>query len=966
MKLEGTFLRSKVARRVLLYFVLSAFIPFLVLAVLYFVQANRMLLKQGHTHLQAASATYATAIYERVLLANQLLRNVAGDLSGKSASGAPKEWLGRTFRGLTFVSPQGRAVSEFGDVLAVPIPDEAAMAHLRRGNAVLIDQEGPGQDRKILLIRAMNPLAADMRLAAAEIDPRYLWGDTETFPYQTSFCVLNEAFIALFCQQPIQPKAIGALIAQLPPYAKGKFSWQDGRQEFIGDYQEIFLQSNFLAMRWIVAASQPEAVALGPLATFGVIFWGNVLLSILVVTLLSLTQIRRTMVPLERLIEGTRRLGSNDFTTKVEVASADEFGELAGSFNAMATRLGRQFDTLTTLSKIDRAILSELDMDRIVEDVLLRLRENFEADCASISVVDHDSPEKVRTYAVGGNAARTPVERGTFTADTREMLLANTQGLWMSAEAMRRAIQVDLESASAQRFFTLPIIWKGQLVGVVCLGYPAPATLSDEDIAHIRDYADRIGVALSTAAREGQMYQQARTDALTGLPNRFFFMDRLKQDIVRAEREEGKLALLFIDLDRFKGINDSLGHSAGDELLRQAAARLRQGMREGDTVARLGGDEFTILINSLSSAKAAGTAAEHVIAALSRPFVIENVENVVTASIGIAVYPSDGDNAEQLMREADTAMYRAKAGGRGHYVFFEEAMNAEVVRRSTIERELRRAISERQFMLHYQPIVDPHAGRIRGVEALVRWRHPERGIVAPARFIGIAEETGLILAIGDIVLAEACAQFSAWRKQGVELEYVTVNVSARQFRQPNFVQTVEAVLLKHAVPPECLELEITESVLLDDTEAVMGMLARLKGFGVKIAIDDFGTGYSSLGYLERLPFDTLKIDISFVRKIREGDEGGAIAAMITAMAHSLGKRVVAEGVETQAQLDFLRNLDCELIQGFFYSRPLCAQELEALVNRGLPDWPVSPSAVAECADPYPAGGENADERVHGP
>jgi diguanylate cyclase (GGDEF)-like protein len=535
----------------------------------------------------------------------------------------------------------------------------------------------------------------------------------------------------------------------------------------------------------------------------------------------------------------------------------------------------------------------------------------------------------------------------------------------MGAEAMRRAMQVDLESTSAQQFFTLPIIWKGQLVGVVCLGYPAPAALGDEDIAHIRDYADRVGVALSTATREGQLYHQARTDTLTGLPNRFFFMDRLQQDIVQAEREERKLALLFIDLDRFKGINDSLGHAAGDELLRQVAARLRQGTREGDTVARLGGDEFTILINALGSAKAAGSAAEHVIAVLSRPFIVENVENVVSASIGIAVYPSDGGDAELLMREADTAMYRAKAGGRGHYVFFEEAMNAEVVRRSSMERELRRAISERQFILHYQPQVDPHAGRIRGVEALVRWQHPEQGMIAPGHFIGIAEETGLIPVIGELVLVEACKQFSAWRNNGLELEYVSVNVSARQFRLPNFVQTVEAALRNNAMPAECLELEITESVLLDDTGEVMEMLARLKGFGVKIAIDDFGTGYSSLGYLERLPFDTLKIDISFVRNIRENGAGGAIAAMITAMAHSLGKSVVAEGVETQAQLDFLRNLDCELIQGFFYSRPLSAQELVALVTRGLPHWPASPSAVAECADPYPAGGANADERVRG-
>jgi predicted signal transduction protein with EAL and GGDEF domain len=368
-------------------------------------------------------------------------------------------------------------------------------------------------------------------------------------------------------------------------------------------------------------------------------------------------------------------------------------------------------------------------------------------------------------------------------------------------------------------------------------------------------------------------------------------------------------------------------------LLREAAARLRQCVRESDTVARLGGDEFTIIINPLPSAEAAGTVAAHVIAALSEPFLIEHVENIVTSSIGITVYPSDGASAEELMRNADTAMYRAKDGGRGTYVYFEEAMNAEVVRRSTLERELRRAISEQQFILHYQPQVDPRTGRVRGVEALVRWRHPERGVIGPNHFIVFAEETGLIATIGHIVLGEACAQFRAWRDQGVDLDYVAVNVSSRQFRQPNFVETVEATLRTCAMPAECLELEITESILLDGADAVVDMLAKLKNMGVQIAIDDFGTGYSSMSYLEQLPFDTLKIDISFIRKIRDDGEGGTIAATIAAMAHALGKKVVAEGAETQAQIDFLRKHDCELVQGYYYSRPLPGEEIAAFVSK---------------------------------
>ena len=932
MKLEGTFLRSKVARRVLLLFLLAAFIPFLVLSYLYFVESNEALVREAHVRLQATSASFGRTVYDRLLLADKLLRSAAEDLRSDSSPTAIQARLGKTFRSLSLVSPPDSAVHIFGDAVSLKPLDDAATVRLRKGNSVLTIRDGPGRRARILLLQPLSPAAADPRLVAAEIDAGYLWGDPEQFPYAIGFCVLSDVYASLYCLPPFQSHVIGTLMAKLPRSTKGEFTWHDGEEKFLANFSEIFLEARFLAPRWIVIATQPEAAAVGRSMTFTLIFWGSIVFSVLLVSLLSLTQIRRTLVPLERLIEGTRRVGRQDFTSNVDVASDDEFGELAGSFNAMTARLGRQFEALKMLSKIDRAILSELDMDRIVEDVLLRLKESLKASCASIAVIDHDAPENVRAYAITDGGTQPPIERCLLPVDARQTLRANPSGLWMTADSAQQTMPGCLERLRAQHLFTLPIIWKDQLFGVLWLGYPAAAALSEEDMSYIRDYADRVGVALSAVAREGQLYQQARTDALTELPNRFFFLDQLKQDIVQAQREGGKLAVLFVDLDRFKSINDSFGHSAGDKLLREAAARLRQCVREGDTVARLGGDEFTILINPLKSTKTAIAVAEHMLAALSNPFFIENLENVVTASIGIAVYPSDGTNAEQLMRNADTAMYRAKDGGRGTYVFFEEAMNAEVVRRSTLERELRQAISQNEFFLNFQPQVDPRSGTVRGVEALLRWRHPEHGVVGPDTFIVVAEETGLITPIGHLVLVEACAQFSAWRAQGIALDYVAVNVSSRQFRQPNFVETVEAALRKYALPAECLELEITESLLLNDADTVIAMLNELKSLGVRISIDDFGTGYSSMAYLERLPFDTLKIDISFIQKIGEDGQGGTIAATILAMAHSLGKSVVAEGVQTQAQVDFLRKRHCELVQGYIYSRPLAVDELAAYVT----------------------------------
>ena len=933
MKLEGTFLRSKVARRVLLSFLLAAFIPFLFLAILYYVQANRTLVRRVHTELQDASSRYGRSIYDRLLLAEILLRNSAGGLSEQSTPAATRARLGDPFRGLTIISPQGRAFALFGDKAVVKPLSEAAMARLRQGKSVLISGAAPGHGARILLVEALKPDAADLRLAAAEIEPGYLWGKPEDFPYGTSFCILNEAYVPLHCPQPFDGDETAALIRGSARTAKGEFDWRNGQEQFLTGFQEMFLEPKFFAQRWIVVAAKPEAVALAPLDAFSVIFWGSVIISLLLVAFLSLTQLRRTLIPLERLIEGTRRLGSKDFAAKVEVSSADEFGELAEAFNAMADRLGRQFETLTTLSKIDRAILSELDMDRIVDDVLLRLHGNFRAGCAGILVIDPESPDNVRVHAIADSGTPPAPRRCYLSTAARESLRAIPMGAWMTEAAAHGMMQGCLENLSAPHFFTQPIIWKERLVGTVHLGYPAPGALSEEDISHIREYADRVGVALSTAAHESQLYHQARTDALTGLPNRFHFLDRLKQDIAGAQRQGQTMAVLFTDLDRFKAINDSFGHAAGDEMLRQAAVRLRQCFREGDTVARFGGDEFTILINPLSSTNAAGAMAEHVIAALSKPFLIDEVESIVTVSVGIAIYPSDGVSAEALMRNADTAMYRSKERGRGSYVFFEETMNAEVVRRTTLERELRRAITEQQFISYYQPQVDPRTGRIRGVEALVRWRHPERGVLAPGHFVSVAEETGLIGAIGNIALVQACAQFSAWRKDGVDLEFVAVNVSSPEFRQPGFVEAVETALRTNAMPARCLELEITETVLLDATDAVIDRLARLKSLGVQISIDDFGTGYSSMSYLVRLPFDTLKIDMSFIREIRDDGEGGTIAAMIAAMAHALGKKVVAEGAETQAQIDYLRRLGCELVQGYFYSRPLPGEEIPAYVRK---------------------------------
>ena len=421
-------------------------------------------------------------------------------------------------------------------------------------------------------------------------------------------------------------------------------------------------------------------------------------------------------------------------------------------------------------------------------------------------------------------------------------------------------------------------------------------------------------------------------DALTGLPNRPLFIDRLIVAIAQANRAHQKLAVFFLDLDRFKDINDSLGHTMGDTLLKAVADRIRRCIREGDTVARFGGDEFTLLIPKIDNIEDAAKIAVKINENLKMPFFVNERELFVTTSIGVSIYPADGADPETLVRNADTAMYRAKEQGRDNYQLYAPAMNERAVERIELENTLRKAISERHLVLHYQPQVNAGTGAVIGVEALVRWQHPEKGLVSPAHFIAVAETSGLIVPIGEWVLRTACAQLKQWQESMGADFTVAVNLSARQFQQPELVDMIREAIQETGIEPGHLEVEITESNAMQNAENTMFILRELKALGVRISMDDFGTGYSSLNYLKRFPIDTLKLDRSFVKDVTTDPSDAAIVTAVIEMAHSLSISVVAEGVEREEQLDFLRRQGCDTIQGFLFSKPLPAPDLEVFVT----------------------------------
>ncbi|MDP2827903.1 MAG: PAS domain S-box protein [Sulfuricellaceae bacterium] len=460
-------------------------------------------------------------------------------------------------------------------------------------------------------------------------------------------------------------------------------------------------------------------------------------------------------------------------------------------------------------------------------------------------------------------------------------------------------------------------------------------------IAPVRDEQGRvthfIGVQNDISERvhyEAQLEYQATHDALTGLANRNLLGDRLEQAIVFAHRAERLVAVMLLDIDRFKLVNDTLGHACGDAMIQRVGKRLASCVRPGDTVARLGGDEFMVVMSDMASEIDAVSLARHLLDAVAAPMNVEGRDMMVTASLGVAIYPKDGEQAADLMKNADVAMYLAKDQGRNSFQFYSPEFNARTLERLELETRLRGALDGDQLVLHYQPKVDLQSGQMFGAEALIRWRHPLLGMVSPADFIPLAEETGLIVPIGEWVIETACRQLRAWQDEGLPNMVLSVNVSARQFQQENLSRVVAQALRLNGVQAQYLDLEVTESAAMRNPDQTIAILHQLKTIGVKISLDDFGTGYSSLNYLKRFPIDTLKIDQSFIRDITTDPDVAAIALSVTSLAHSLKHRVIAEGVETEAQLNFLRRHRCDEMQGYYFSRPVPIAEFTALIREG--------------------------------
>ncbi|MDD5579858.1 MAG: EAL domain-containing protein [Methylobacter sp.] len=791
----------------------------------------------------------------------------------------------------------------------------------------------PGESRLWMAI-SLEENHPEAGILMGELKPELIWGAENINP--NNLWVVDDADRLLSASEPG---------FDLPPDVRrgfsrtnsGQFTWKSWESAYVGAYWKIPMKEMFSTSDMIIVQAQPEDLAFAAIRQFSAVYPPVIVLAVLIVAFFSTRLITKYLTPLERLKAATLSIAEGDFSCRVNIESRDEFEALADSFNEMTRRLRSQFDILSTMAEIDRHILSALNAEDIVETALSRLPGILFCDLISIARVDPDTYflSDIRTRRTGHD---TEILAGPIQLNQQDIaylleMQSDTIEIGIG-EKMSPYLQIFGVSGS-WRYLIIPVLLNGTLSSMICLGYQAPNPIPPESRSAARNFGDCIAVALSNAAWEEKLYHQAHYDS-TGLPNRLVLNDRLAHELARARRDDTQLAVFFIDLDRFKNINDSLGHGAGDELLTQVSRIFVQCVRATDLVIRIGGDEFVVIItdihNDHNPMLFVSAIAEEILTALNQTLIVAEHAMTFTASIGIALFPGDADNTQDLLKNADAAMYHAKNEGRANFRFYSPELNVAALENIKLEQELRRAIAKKELLVYYQPKVDL-AGRIVGAEALIRWRHAEMGMISPEKFIPLAEQTGLIVEIGDWVLEQTCLWVKSCHAQGLGPLRVSVNLSAIEFKHPELVQKITEILSRTGVNPNSIELELTESVAIGNVKTCIERMNDLKALGLMLSMDDFGTGFSSLSYLKNFPLDVLKIDQAFVRELESDESSQAIVRAILALADGLGMKTVAEGVETEAQLEFLKQHQCGIFQGFLFSRPIPAEDfLKLLVD----------------------------------
>jgi diguanylate cyclase (GGDEF)-like protein len=921
---------SRMGRRFVVVLCACAAVPLLVFAFVAARTANSFGFAAMDRGLTAVSQSNSRGLRSRLGAAETIVQTLTARDVGYDGSALKQQVVNsRAIRSVVVVDRDGLLAG--GD--AALRPTSAQLLSLEAGQTVLLTVALKGQLPAVFLARAVSAAGFE-RLAYFEIAPDWLWKDFTPDAQLPRIVVVDAEGRLLLNPQNLSPDT-GKMFAENVTLDGERgavtrvLGWQAGAEEWRGVLTHVpLVNEHITAVPWAVVAFDRQPTFTARARSI----WTSVpyllLLALACGFLAAAYLARRYAVPLKNLRLALPSLQQRQFE-RLPLHGGEEPRALIEAYNRCAASLEEQFYALETLGEIDQLLLGSADLEHVLDAILSRVQTVTRCQSVGITLRDADAPGRGRIYLAANGLTGLPVSRVELDDDMVTTLVGESGGLTVTrCEDTRHSFLRPMKEIGAEFFWVWPVIVSDRLEAILAVGY-REAPVADPQVARCGgQFAERLAIALSKTARDARLYRQAHYDPLTALPNRLLFRDRLEQELTNASAGLSRGALLYIDLDHFKRVNDSVGHAAGDQLLTIVAQRLRAAVKDGDTVARLAGDEFTVILRNVTDPDAARAIADRINESLQMPVNIGGRDHNVSASIGITLFPDDAATIDELMRNADTAMYRAKDMGRGRVMFFDLAMTGKPG--VPTETGLHRALRRREFSLFFQPQFSVADGQLTGLEALLRWQTPRDGLRHPAEFVPAAEESGLIVDIGGWVIDTACAQLAAWRDQGIAPPRLAINVSMQQLKHAEFVKHVRRALDKYSITPALLELELTESVFADD--AAGAVLERLSQLGVHLALDDFGTGYSSLNYLRQYPIDTVKIDRTFLEEVPQNPASATLVETIVVMAHALGKRVVAEGVETVDQLDFLRERHCDVAQGFYLARPLATPAVTELLQ----------------------------------
>jgi len=902
-----------------------------------------------------AAPGFARQLLSRLEMANALVEYLSTADAGAEDSDLRQRVLASdTFGGVLFVP----WLSNFTDADADADAEAAADANLPSfgpsdrltliGGQSLLKVVPSASGGMSIYLAHMVSSARTRQIAFFELAPNWFWQGAEGNGGQTAIAVVDTAGRIIYRGGELALDAFHKFaltnIDERDPLRPVQRDWQQNGTSWRGAVVRLDFSgaARLRAMPWNVVCYVRLTDTRPLLNSFLLLIVPMLLLAASCAALASYFLGRRWEPVLARLHSSLSALQEGRYQRVDTEGAIDAPRAVAQGFNLALSAVEQRVGAQARLSQIDRLLLEAMELEQSLDAMLPRVCAVTGTHVAAVLLIDRDAPGYARSFVGGADGADYPVSRINLDQEVIASLLKEADGLSVNlADAERYSFLAPLHALEATHFTLWPIVVGEQIAAVLSVGSRNLSPLPAQQAGYGAQCAERLHIAISNRARDEHLYRQAHFDSLTSLPNRLLFRDRLSQELAASADGSQRGAVLYVDLDHFKKVNDSVGHIAGDQLLTIVAQRLRSCVKDGDTVARLGGDEFTVILRNIASVETASEISARIIETLQRPVSIAGRDHYVRASIGITLFPDDGNTIEELMRNADLAMYQAKDGGRARAVFYDSMMAQAQV--PAADSGLFRALQRREFSLYYQPQYALRSGELVGLEGFLRWQNPRDGIRLPKDFVPAAEESGLIVDIGAWALESACHQLALWRDKGIAPPRLALNVSVQQLRMPDFASLVGTTLQRHSLKPQLLEFEISESVFAEEEARVS--LRQLAALGVRLALDEFGSGYSSLNYLRQYPVHAIKIDRKFMQEVPESLQAATLAATIIHMAHALDKQVIAEGVETLEQLDFLRERGCDIAQGFVLARPSTVAEVSDLLAARQPAEPWLQSAA---------------------